>query len=106
MVYLCGHLGAGKSTLARAWLRALGITGPIRSPTYTLVEPYSIPGGEALHLDLYRLGSSAEWDAHWAWRMPMRGCGWWNGPSAHRGVCRTRMCALTSRWREMGAMPY
>jgi len=63
MVYLCGHLGAGKSTLARAWLRALGITGPIRSPTYTLVEPYSIPGGEALHLDLYRLGSSAEWDA-------------------------------------------
>jgi len=63
MVYLCGHLGAGKSTLARAWLRALGVTGPIRSPTYTLVEPYSIPGGEALHLDLYRLGSSEEWDA-------------------------------------------
>jgi len=63
MVYLCGHLGAGKSTLARAWLRTLGITGPIRSPTYTLVEPYAIPGGEALHLDLYRLGSSEEWDA-------------------------------------------
>jgi len=63
MVYLCGNLGAGKSTLARAWLRALGVVGPIRSPTYTLVEPYSITGGEALHLDLYRLGSAAEWDA-------------------------------------------
>lgn len=60
VVHLRGELGAGKSTLARAWLRALGVTGAIRSPTYTLVERYLIPRGEALHLDLYRIGDAAE----------------------------------------------
>ena len=60
MVYLHGDLGAGKSTLARAWLRALGVDGPVRSPTYTLVERYPVPGGEALHLDLYRIGGAGE----------------------------------------------
>ena len=62
VVYLEGELGAGKSTLARAWLRALGVTGAIKSPTYTLVERYAIPGGEAAHLDLYRLAAAAELD--------------------------------------------
>lgn len=62
VVWLEGGLGAGKSTLARAWLRRLGVTGAIRSPTYTLVERYPIPGGEAAHLDLYRLGDAAELD--------------------------------------------
>ena len=61
VVLLHGDLGAGKSTLARAWLRALGVTGPIRSPTYTLVERYPLAdGAEALHLDLYRIGDGAE----------------------------------------------
>ncbi len=66
VVYLQGDLGAGKSTLARAWLRALGVTGAIRSPTYTLVEPYLLAdprwpsGGRALHLDLYRIGDAGE----------------------------------------------
>lgn len=61
VVHLQGDLGAGKSTLARAWLRALGVTGPIRSPTYTLVERYPLAsGGEALHLDLYRIGDPGE----------------------------------------------
>lgn len=59
-VHLYGDLGAGKSTLARGWLRALGVTGAIRSPTYTLVERYPLPVGEALHLDLYRIGDGAE----------------------------------------------
>lgn len=60
-VYLHGDLGAGKSTLARAWLRALGVAGAIRSPTYTLVERYPLAGGgEALHLDLYRIGDAGE----------------------------------------------
>lgn len=61
MVHLQGDLGAGKSTLARAWLRALGVTGPVRSPTYTLVERYPLASGaEALHLDLYRIGDAGE----------------------------------------------
>lgn len=60
VVYLDGDLGAGKSSLARALLRALGVTGPVRSPTYTLVERYPVPGGEALHLDLYRIADPGE----------------------------------------------
>ena len=63
VVYLDGPLGAGKSSLARAWLRALGVAGAIKSPTYTLVERYRLPaGGEAAHLDLYRLADAAELD--------------------------------------------
>jgi len=60
MVHLEGDLGAGKSTLARAFLRALGVTGAIPSPTYTLVERYSTARGDALHLDLYRIGDAGE----------------------------------------------
>lgn len=62
VVHLQGDLGAGKSTLARALLRALGVVGTIRSPTYTLVERYALASGEAAHLDLYRLGDAAELD--------------------------------------------
>ena len=60
VVHLHGDLGAGKSTLARALLRALGVQGAIRSPTYTLVERYPVEGGEAWHLDLYRIGDAGE----------------------------------------------
>ena len=61
IVFLHGDLGAGKSTLARAWLRALGVTGAIRSPTYTLVEQYPLGDrGMALHLDLYRIAAAGE----------------------------------------------
>lgn len=58
VLFLQGDLGAGKSTLARALLRQLGVQGAIRSPTYTLVERYPVAGGEAVHLDLYRLAAA------------------------------------------------
>lgn len=62
VVHLDGDLGAGKSTLARALLRALGVQGAIRSPTYTLIERYPVADGEAWHLDLYRIGDAGELD--------------------------------------------
>jgi tRNA threonylcarbamoyladenosine biosynthesis protein TsaE len=59
-VSLSGELGAGKSTFARGALRALGVQGPIKSPSYTLLETYELPAVQAVHLDLYRLVDPAE----------------------------------------------
>ena len=60
-VELRGELGAGKTTLVRHLLRALGVAGRIKSPTYTVLEPYSLPGMEISHFDFYRFADPREW---------------------------------------------
>lgn len=60
VVFLRGELGAGKTTFARALLRALGVGERVKSPTYSLLERYTVNGRDAFHLDLYRIVDAGE----------------------------------------------
>jgi tRNA threonylcarbamoyladenosine biosynthesis protein TsaE len=62
VVFLAGDLGVGKTALTRALLGSLGHATRVPSPTYTLVEPYTVPGYRVLHVDLYRLSDPGELD--------------------------------------------
>jgi len=60
VVYLQGELGAGKTSCVRSLLRALGVAAQVRSPTYTLVDTYSLANLDCVHIDLYRVTSATE----------------------------------------------
>lgn len=86
VIYLDGDLGTGKTTLTRGILAGLGHRGSVRSPTYTLIEPYQVADGAFYHLDLYRLSDPEELEylglrdlldspARWVIEWPDRGAG-------------------------------
>lgn len=120
IVHLQGDLGAGKTTFARGVLHGLGVSGTVRSPTYTLLERYETPSIIAIHLDLYRLADPGELEplglrelhrpAHlWLIEWPERAEGRLPAPDlsvhleAGAGCHRVRVCAssaLGSRWLE------
>ena len=98
---LTGDLGAGKSTLARAFIKAAGHTGAVPSPTYTLVEPYDLPRGHIYHVDLYRVSSEDEL-RYLGWNELDNGCRLVEWPDRAPGLTRQADLSLVLHYEGDG----
>src|SRR5476651_2294590 len=97
VLHLSGELGAGKTTLVRGLLRALGHAGRVKSPTYALVELYAISGLSLYHFDFYRFSDPNEWlSSGFREAFNRKPCASSNGRNGPRVCCRRRTCR--SHW--------
>lgn len=105
VLWLSGDLGAGKTALVRALLRGLGVTGSVKSPTFTLLEPYVVSRLDFYHFDFYRFSEAAEFDSAGFRELfgPGRICAveW---PERARGRLPTADLALTLQVKDDGRL--
>jgi tRNA threonylcarbamoyladenosine biosynthesis protein TsaE len=100
-ILLQGELGSGKSTFARAFIRAAGHEGAVPSPTYTLVEPYQLARGNIYHVDLYRVSDEEEL-RYLGWNELDDGCRIVEWPDRAPGLADQADLSLTFAYADSG----